>query len=52
MKTKPINSKESINILENLMIGMGYNQKEIKRFIKNNKIGKEKYIYESKFKNL
>jgi len=41
-KTKPINSKESVDILRRLMGFIGYGDKEINKFIKKHKIGKEK----------
>jgi hypothetical protein len=44
MKTKLLNSKQSISILKQLMFVMGYNKKEANRFIKKHKIGKEKIM--------
>jgi len=44
MKTKPLNTKESVSILKNLMLNMGYKKQEIDQFIKKNKIGKERIM--------
>jgi len=44
IKTAPINSKESITILKELMKYMGYTKKATNKFIKKHKIGKEKVI--------